>query len=230
MPYSASGTANAPKVAVSTASTPRAQVQVVHPGDELGPGQAQELIAALQVRAAEIVGTQWLLLDVGAEGAVVDEDALAGRVLIGTHENRGYRAGAANSCQITSQGLEPTRGDLVIAFRTGRKIPASAELHAVGVCSDDDAERPEGLDWGVLDGRGFEAKAGQVEIVSGGERPVAVVGLGPADKMNAAVVRRGSASLARSAKRMRRIAVSVLDAVPDDASTGQRRCGLWPRE
>ena len=103
----------------------------------------------------------------------------------------------------------------MIAFRTSRKIPARAELRAVGVCSGDDAERPDDLDWGVLDGRGFEAKAGQVEIVSGADRPVAVVGLGPADKITTAVIRRAAASLARSAKRVRRIAVSVLDAVPD---------------
>ena len=103
----------------------------------------------------------------------------------------------------------------MIAFRTGRKIPARADVHAIGVCSGGNAERPDDLDWGVLDGRGFEAKAGQVEIVSGGERPIAAVGLGPADKITAAVIRKAAASLARSAKRMRRIAVSVLDAVPD---------------
>ncbi len=103
----------------------------------------------------------------------------------------------------------------MIAFRTGRKIPASAELHAVGVCSGGDAERPDELDWGVLSGLGFEAKPGQVEIVSGSDRPIAVVGLGPADKITIAVIRRAAASLARSAKRAKRIAVSVLDAVPD---------------
>ncbi len=109
----------------------------------------------------------------------------------------------------------------MIAFRTGRKIPASAEVHAVGVCSGGDAERPDDLDWGVLDGRGFEAKAGQVEIVSGGDRPIAAVGLGPADKITAAVIRKAAASLARSAKRMRRIAVSVLDAVPDSVDRAE---------
>ncbi|MYB08592.1 MAG: leucyl aminopeptidase [Acidimicrobiia bacterium] len=103
----------------------------------------------------------------------------------------------------------------MIAFRTGRKIPASAELHAVGVCSGGDAERPDELDWGVLSGLGFEAKPGQVEIVSGSDRPIAVVGLGPADKITIAVIRRAAASLARSAKRAKRIAVSVLDVVPD---------------
>ncbi|MXW59782.1 MAG: leucyl aminopeptidase [Acidimicrobiia bacterium] len=103
----------------------------------------------------------------------------------------------------------------MIAYRTGRKIPASAELHAVGVCSGGDAERPDELDWGVLSGLGFEAKPGQVEIVSGSDRPIAVVGLGPADKITIAVIRRAAASLARSAKRAKRIAVSVLDVVPD---------------
>ena len=109
----------------------------------------------------------------------------------------------------------------MITFRTGRKIPARADLHAVGVCSGDDAERPEGLDWGVLNGRGFEAKAGQVEIVSGGDRPVAVVGLGPADKITTAVIRRAAGSLARSAKRLRRITVSLLDAVPDSVDRSE---------
>lgn len=114
----------------------------------------------------------------------------------------------------------------MIAFRTGRKIPASAELHAVGVCAGADAERPDELDWGVLSGRGFEAKPGQVEIVSGPDRPVAVVGLGPADKITAAVIRRAAASLARSAKRAKRIAVSVFDAVPDHVDRAEALSAL----
>ncbi|WP_419919853.1 leucyl aminopeptidase [Candidatus Poriferisocius sp.] len=83
----------------------------------------------------------------------------------------------------------------------------------MGVCSGDGFDWPEGLDRRVLDGRGFEAKPGQVEIVSGADRPVAVVGLGPPGQVTAAVVRRAGAELARSAKRLRRITVSVLDAV-----------------
>ena len=114
----------------------------------------------------------------------------------------------------------------MIAFRTGRKIPASAALHAVGVCPGNGAQRPSELDWEVLDGRGFEAKPGQVEIVSGQDRPIAVVGLGPADKITAAVIRRSAASLARSAKRMKRIAVSVLDAVPDSIDSADALAAL----
>ena len=68
---------------------PQAQVQVVHPGDELGPGEAQQLVAALQVGAAEIILAERLFLDVGSEGAVVDENPLARRLLVGDHEQRG---------------------------------------------------------------------------------------------------------------------------------------------
>ena len=114
----------------------------------------------------------------------------------------------------------------MIAFRTGRKTPASAELHAVGVCSGADAERPDELDWDVLSGRGFEAKPGQVEIVSGPDRPVAVVGLGPADKITTGLIRRAAASLARSATRAKRIAVSVLDAVPDSVDRAEALSAL----
>ncbi|MCY3636242.1 MAG: leucyl aminopeptidase [bacterium] len=114
----------------------------------------------------------------------------------------------------------------MITFRTGRKIPARAELDAVGVCSGADAERTFDLDWEVLDGRGFEAKVGQVEIVSGGDRPIAVVGLGPADKITTAVIRRATASLARSAKRARRITVSVLDAVPESVDRAEALSAL----
>ena len=103
----------------------------------------------------------------------------------------------------------------MIAFRTGWKIPSRAKMHAVGVYSGKDASRPEIFDWGVLDGRGFEGKVGQVEIVSGLVRPTAVVGLGPVDKITMAVIRKAAASLARSAKRERRITVAVLDVMPD---------------
>ncbi|MXW43037.1 MAG: leucyl aminopeptidase [Acidimicrobiia bacterium] len=104
----------------------------------------------------------------------------------------------------------------MILFRTGTKVPARSQLYALGVCSDDNADWPKGLDWGVLEGRGFEAKVGQVEIVSGDECPIAVVGLGQQDKITLREVRHAGASLARAAKRMSRIAVSVTDKVPEN--------------
>ena len=80
MPYSASTVEKAPNVAVSTTSTPSGEEGVVHPGDDVGAGQHQVLVAALEVGAAEVVGVQVEGLDVGAEGAVVEDDALRDRV------------------------------------------------------------------------------------------------------------------------------------------------------
>ena len=53
---------------------------VVHPGDDVGPGDDEQLVAALEGLAAEVVGAQVEGLDVGAEGAVVDDDALVDEI------------------------------------------------------------------------------------------------------------------------------------------------------
>ena len=74
MPYSLSGTANAPNVAVSTTSTPTREERFVHAGDEIRPGQHQDLVAALEVRSTEIVRSEVLLLHVRSEGTVVHHD------------------------------------------------------------------------------------------------------------------------------------------------------------
>ena len=58
----------------------RLEVLVVHLVDEIGPGEHEVLVAALERGAAEVVGTEVLVLDPGAEGAVEDEHALAERV------------------------------------------------------------------------------------------------------------------------------------------------------
>ena len=80
MPYSASGTAKAPKVAVSVTSQPAAKYALVQAGDDVGAGDGQQLVAALEVVAAEVVGGEVEALHVGAEGAVVDDDALVDQV------------------------------------------------------------------------------------------------------------------------------------------------------
>ena len=49
---------------------------VVHPGDDVGPGDDEHLVAALEGLAAEVVRAQPEHLHVGAEGAVVDDDPL----------------------------------------------------------------------------------------------------------------------------------------------------------
>ena len=64
---------------------PGAEVCLVHLGDDVGPGDRQDLVAALELRTAEVVGRQPELLDVGAEGAVVDDDALVDEVEEAAH-------------------------------------------------------------------------------------------------------------------------------------------------
>ena len=53
---------------------------VVHAGDDLGTGDDEQLVAALEGLTAEVVGAELERLDVRAEGAVVDDDALRDEV------------------------------------------------------------------------------------------------------------------------------------------------------
>ncbi len=56
------------------------EVGGVEPRDELGPGDHEQLVAALEVGAAEVVGGEAGGLDAGAHGAVVDDDPFTGGV------------------------------------------------------------------------------------------------------------------------------------------------------
>src|SRR3954447_7076614 len=62
---------------------PHREEVLVHLGDEIGPREHEHLVAAFERRPAEVVGGQALLLHVGAERAVVDQDAFPRRVDIG---------------------------------------------------------------------------------------------------------------------------------------------------
>ncbi len=53
---------------------------VVHGGDDVRPGQAQHLVAALELRAAEVVRREVEPLDEGAEGAVEHDQAVVDRI------------------------------------------------------------------------------------------------------------------------------------------------------
>ncbi len=62
---------------------PDGEELVVHAGDDVRPGEAQHLVAALEGGSTEVVGAQIQRLDEGAEGAVEDDDALLDRVEVG---------------------------------------------------------------------------------------------------------------------------------------------------
>lgn len=106
-----------------------------------------------------------------------------------------------------------------IQFSTARRAPARVEVVAHGLTTEGlagDGPLPAGLDRGDLGRLGFTAKAEQVQVVPDGGRLVVAVGLGPADKVDTDGLRRASASLARSVRGRRSLALdlaSVTDAV-----------------
>ncbi len=66
-------------------------------GDDGRPGHGQDLVAALQGRTTEIVGAEVAQLEVGAGGAVEDDDALAKSLEESPHDERQGTGGALNS-------------------------------------------------------------------------------------------------------------------------------------
>lgn len=108
-----------------------------------------------------------------------------------------------------------------IEITIARKVPARAELVGIAITSDEVADKPHGLDWQVLEARGFDGSVGQAHIVSGEAGPVVALGMGAADKVNATAFRRAGVALARAAKRTKRVAADVLGAAGDlvDAAT-----------
>ncbi len=83
MSYSPRGIENAPKVAVSTTSTPAAEELIVHVGDDIGPGDGQDLVASLEVGSAEGIFVEVERLHVGAECAVEDEHPFPRQFAVG---------------------------------------------------------------------------------------------------------------------------------------------------
>jgi leucyl aminopeptidase len=103
-----------------------------------------------------------------------------------------------------------------ITFTHARSVPKGADVVVVGVPADGVAD--SGLDADVLAARGFEGKVGQAEVLTGANGAVTVaVGLGPADEIGPAVLRRAGAAAARAAARRTTAALTVLDQLPDDA-------------
>ena len=87
-----------------------------------------------------------------------------------------------------------------ITFTTARRAPANSAVVALGLTPEGLKSPPDGLDVDALRRLGFTAEASQVQLVPVGERLVAAVGLGPADGINAGILRKASAALARAVR------------------------------
>ena len=101
-----------------------------------------------------------------------------------------------------------------LTVELARTAPEDVDAVAIGVAAD----RLEGgdVDWGFLTAQGFEGKRGDVRSVPGADgRTTYVVGLGPADQIDASVLRSAAGSLARAASRVASLAVDGVAAVGD---------------
>jgi leucyl aminopeptidase len=101
---------------------------------------------------------------------------------------------------------------LPLTVELSRTAPTDVDARAIGVVKG--RLEGEGVDWAFLAAQGFEGKRGEVRTTAGPDgRPVFVVGLGPADVLDADVVRGAAASLIRTAKRAGSLAVDFAGAV-----------------
>ena len=101
-----------------------------------------------------------------------------------------------------------------------RTAPDDVDAIAVGAVAD----QLEGghLDWGFLTAQGFTAKRGAVCAVPRQDgRTTYVVGLGPADEVDAATLRHACGALARAAKRQASLAVDLLGHLAPGTSPAQ---------
>jgi leucyl aminopeptidase len=94
-----------------------------------------------------------------------------------------------------------------------REVPDDVDAVAVAATP---GQVPEGIDGAFLDTQGFEGRAGDVRAVPGEDgRARYVVGLGPLDDLDTAVLRRAAGNLGRTAGRHRSIAVDVASVAGD---------------
>ncbi len=70
------------------------EVLPVHPGDQIGPGEDEVLVATLELRTAEVLRTQVLGLHPGSEGAVQEQDTSFERAEKVRHQGGEITAGA----------------------------------------------------------------------------------------------------------------------------------------
>src|SRR6266511_2672802 len=78
----------------------------VHLGDQVGPGEYDVLVAALERRAAEVVGPEILVLDPRPEGAVEDQDAITQRGEEVGHDGQATGGGLPNPLRSAGSALQ----------------------------------------------------------------------------------------------------------------------------
>ena len=105
--------------------------------------------------------------------------------------------------------------------------PDDVELVAVPVTSDEGGAaglEELGLPGSVLAAQGFEGKADQLALVPDpdGGPVLAAVGLGSADEVDAARLRRAAAQVVRRSRRVASLALPLLDALPADTTATGR--------
>ena len=103
----------------------------------------------------------------------------------------------------------------MITFASARRTPPTSDVVVLAVFSDRADSRPSDLDWPSIEARGFEGKAGQVQVATKqGNTLVAVVGLGEIDKVDATAVRKAGAAIAKALKKHKTIATPLLEDLP----------------
>ncbi len=105
-----------------------------------------------------------------------------------------------------------------LTVELSRTLPDDLPAVAVGAVAGQH-EGGSGIDWAYLSGEGFEAKKGDVRsLPRAGGGATFVVGLGPADGVDANVLRHAAGALARAAKRQPVLGVDLLEHLAEGTS------------
>ena len=111
--------------------------------------------------------------------------------------------------EAAKNGKTAKAGTVKGAKRKGSAAKASA---ANGAATKGDGPQP---DWDYLVSRGFDAKPGNAQSMPTADGPVVIaLGVGPSRSVDARILRRAAANMARSAKHHKHLATTLLDAAP----------------
>ena len=105
-----------------------------------------------------------------------------------------------------------------LTVSTAPSVPDDVEVLGVGA-HPDHLDQLDGIDADHLVRRGFTAEPGQscaVPDPGGADRTVLVLGLGPVDDVDATVLRRAAAVLARQSRRAATVATTLVDSRPEE--------------